>query len=304
MMDRTRPEIPAALQALMTEVGPRWGEGVTSNVKMMVDEFSKVHAAASHEDSRVTADIAYGAHPRQQFDLFEPATGSGKRPLVIFVHGGAFVQGHRNRTPQIYANVLHYFARHGILGINMGYRLAPDATYPEASLDIAAVVSWAHDHAAEIGADPKRIFLMGHSAGGAHAGAYAYDRRIHGKAGPRLAGLVIVSGRVRAETLPDNPNAEKVRAYYGSDPSRLENGSAVSHVDANSVPTFIAMAQYENPLIDLHCLELANRLAVAKRRVPPVFWLRGHNHTSIIGHMNTAEDVLGGAIRTFIAKPY
>jgi hypothetical protein len=60
-------------------------------------------------------------------------------------------------------------------------------------------------------------------------------------------------------------------------------------VGANAVPTFIAWAEFENPLIDVHCAELAFRLAQAKRRSPPLLWLRGHNHTSAIGHINTDE---------------
>jgi hypothetical protein len=74
-------------------------------------------------------------------------------------------------------------------------------------------------------------------------------------------------------------------------------------VDESSVPTFVAWAEFENPLIDVHCAELCFRLAQAKRRSPPSMWLRGHNHTSSIGHINTAEDALGLAMLDFIANP-
>jgi hypothetical protein len=74
-------------------------------------------------------------------------------------------------------------------------------------------------------------------------------------------------------------------------------------VDANSVPTFVAWSEFENPLLDVYCAELVHRLGIAKRRTPPVVWLNGHNHTSIIAHMNLEEDVLGSAIRAFIDNP-
>ena len=74
-------------------------------------------------------------------------------------------------------------------------------------------------------------------------------------------------------------------------------------IDADSVPTFVAWGEYENPLIDVHCAELVYRLSTAKRRSPPIVWLRGHNHTSTIAHINTAEDVLGRAMLDFIAEP-
>ena len=66
------------------------------------------------------------------------------------------------------------------------------------------------------------------------------------------------------------------------------------------MPTFVAMAEFENPLIDVYCLELAHRLAHAERMAPPVLWLKEHNHTSIIANMNTSEEVLGKAILRFI----
>ena len=298
------PSIPPELSALMASVGPRWLQDVPGHVKLMVEEFSRVHRQAEPESLALNGDVAYGPHERQRFDVFSPLGAGRNRPAVLFVHGGAFVDGHRNRTPEIYSNVTRYFARHGMVAINIGYRLAPDARYPDATRDIAEVVRWTRDHAGEIGVDPARIFLMGHSAGGAHAASYAYDKRLHGPDGPGLAGLIVVSGRVRADNLPENPNARKVEAYYGTDSSIYEECSPVSHVTVGSVPTFVAWSQYENALIDVYCAELTHRLGAAKRRTPPIVWLQGHNHTSMIGHINTAEDVLGTAMRSFIDNPY
>jgi acetyl esterase/lipase len=286
----------------MAEIGPQWSPA--KHVKLMLDKFSELHKMAPTEGIDIKADIAYGAHPRQRIDLYLPANSNRGRPAVLFVHGGAFLDGHRNRTSEIYANVLRYFARHGIVGINIGYRLADDTPYPGATEDVAAVVAWTREHADEIGVDRNRIFLMGHSAGAAHTGSFAYDKRHHPAAGPGLAGHLVISGRVRAETRPENPNAHKVVSYYGTDdPEALADVSPVSHVDEHSVPTFIAWSEFENPLIGLHCAELAFRLAQAKRRSPPLLWLRGHNHTSSIAHINTAEDELGRAMLDFIGAP-
>jgi acetyl esterase len=303
-MSSSFPEIPNELRQLMAELGPRWGSNPAAHVKIMVDRFSEVLERAPKEGVTVRRDIPYGSHSRQKFDLFEPDNKGGKRTAIVFVHGGAFLDGHPNRTDEIYSNVLHYFARNGNVGVNIGYRLAGDAKYPAASEDIASVIKWIQQHAEAIGVDASRIFLMGHSAGAAHAGSYAYDKRLQPSVGPGIAGLIVVSGRVRAETLSENPNAHKVAAYYETrDGARLNDMSPVSHVGADSVPTFVAWGEYENPLIDLHCAELVHRLAIAKRRTPPMFWLRGHNHTSTIGHINTAEDDLGRALLDFIANP-
>lgn len=295
--------ISPRVRSLMAEIGPKWGTATSAHVKLMVAEFTELHRAVPKTGTIEQRDFAYGPHERQKLDVYVPADAGTKRPAVVFVHGGAFTEGDRNRSPEIYANVSRYFAKAGIAGVNTGYRLAPEVRYPEGSRDVGAAVQWARRHAAEFGIDPSRIFLMGHSAGAAHAAGYAYARRLHPADGPGIAGLIVVSGRVRADNSPENPNARRVEAYYGPDASRYDEWSPVSHVDAESVPTLVAWSEFENPLLDVYCAELVYRLAVAKRRSPPSIWLKGHNHASMISHIGLDEDVLGSALREFIANP-
>jgi acetyl esterase len=312
MASPSLPQIPEELWRLMAQIGPIWGQDTRGHVKLMIERFSEILRDSRRDYVDVRRDIAYGDHERQRFDVFIPnakahvagvPNASGKRPALVFVHGGAFTEGNRNRTTEIYSNVLHYFARFGVVGVNTGYRLAPDFKYPDATRDVAAVVNWVRGHAGDLSVDTDRIFLMGHSAGAAHAGSYAYDTDFHPVSGHGLAGLIIVSGRVRADNRPDNPNARRVEDYYGADPAVLDRVSPVNKLSANAVRTFIAFSEFENPLIDVYCLELAYRLAQLNGRSPPVMRLRGHNHTSIIGHFNTAEDRLGCAIRRFMDVP-
>ncbi|MEH2510400.1 acetyl esterase [Nitrobacteraceae bacterium AZCC 1564] len=296
------PTIPTELSDLMATVGPIWASNTKGHIQLMIDKFTDV-LKWSPKDNIAVESISYGEHERQKFELFNPSRGTvGRRPALIFVHGGAFTEGSRHRSSEIYANVLYYFARHGVVGVNLGYRLAPEVQYPEATYDIAKVVRWVQANANQLNVDPKRIFLMGHSAGGAHVGSYAYDKRLQPASGHGLAGVLIISGRVRADARDDNPNAKRVMAYYGSDTSVYDDLSPVSHVDAQSPPTFVACAEFENPLIDVYCFELAHRLAVSKGRAPPFMWLKGHNHTSIIAHFNTAEDELGRACLRFMQE--
>ncbi len=295
------PNIPTELRDLMAKVGPIWGSDTKGHVQLMIDKFTEV-LKWSPKDNVTIQSMRYGDHERQAFEIFyPPQNGNKPKPCLIFVHGGAFTEGSRHRSPEIYANVLYYFARHGIIGVNVGYRLAPDATYPQATVDVSKVVTFVREHAADMNVDPHKIFLMGHSAGGAHVGTYAYDKRFRPANGTGLAGVFIISGRVRADARKDNPNAQRVAAYYGDDPQIYNDVSPVSHIDAESPPTLVACAEYENPLIDVYCLELAYKLAAAKGRAPPVVWLKGHNHTSIIAHFNTSEDDLGRACLQFIA---
>jgi acetyl esterase/lipase len=220
--------------------------------------------------------------------------------VVVFVHGGAFVRGDKDIDGEVYANVLYYFARHGYLGVTMEYRRAPEFKYPSGAQDVAEAVAWVRRNAREYGGDPERIFLIGHSAGGTHVAGYAYDAGAVSP-DPPVSGLVLLSSRLRVDALPGNPNAEGVRAYFGVDESKYEQLSPLVHGAASNLPVFIAIAEYENPYLDVYGAELFYRVAATRGRAPRFLRLPRHNHISLVAHLNSEEDILGSEIRDFLA---
>ena len=88
-----------------------------------------------------------------------PATG----PLLVFLHGGGFIFG----DLASHDSSCRYLAEQaGVRVLAIDYRLAPEEPFPAAYDDALAAFDWAHEHAAEIGADPERIGVGGDSAGG------------------------------------------------------------------------------------------------------------------------------------------
>lgn len=70
----------------------------------------------------LSKDLTYGSDPLQKLDLYAPqGDAAGTAPIVVFVHGGRFSRGDK----RFGENVAAYFARHGMLGVTMNYRLAP-----------------------------------------------------------------------------------------------------------------------------------------------------------------------------------
>lgn len=289
--------LPESARKVMADIGPIWGQDIQKHRDMTLEVYLPLLAAAPKAGVEKIHDIAYGRHPRQVMDIFRPA-GKKNMPVALFVHGGAFVRGDKCVNDEVYDNVLYWFARQGVLGINLEYRLAPEAAYPGVTDDMALAIAWVKAHAAGFGGDPESIFLVGHSAGATHVAAYAWDPA-SGYLGRDLKGMVLISGRLRADVSPENPNAAGVKAYWGADESLYEARSPVTHAGASKLPLMIANAEFENPLLDIYGLEAAWRIAEARRRAPRYVRLTGHNHTSIVAHFNTEEEILGREILDF-----
>jgi hypothetical protein len=114
--------------------------------------------------------------------------------------------------------------------------------------------------------------------------------------------MILISGRLRADVLPDNPNAGGVRAYYGDDPALYEERSPATYAERCDLPVFIAIAEYENPYLDVYGAEFFYRVARARNRAPRFLRLARHNHTSMVAHFNAGEEQLGREILDFMAR--
>jgi len=254
--------------------------------------------AAPKAGVKVTKDIAYGAHPRQKLDIYQP---SGKRnlPIMVFFHGGGYTAGERDYNPMVHANILTYFAHNGFLGINADYRLAPEFAWPTGGEDVRSVVEWVKKNAAQYDGNPNRIFLFGHSAGASHVALYALDRRFQPANGAGIAGAILLSGRYALHYDPDDASLAKggVAEYFGTDPNRFESRSVASHVADSHVPIMIVVSEHDQVNLATTSGELF--VALCKRdggRCPRLLQLKYHNHASEFYHFNTQDDYLGKEI--------
>jgi acetyl esterase len=290
-------------RATLARIGPIWGTDIAKHREITVGIYAKLHETATKSNAAIARDLAYGAHPRQVLDVFTPA-GARDADVLVFVHGGAFVRGDKIQPGGLYENVLHWFAKQGLVGVNVEYRLGSEAPEPSGAEDVRDAVAWVRANIARYGGDPARIFVFGHSAGGTHAATFALDPRVRPAAGPGIAGLIIVSGRLRADTLPENPNREPVKIYFGPDESTYAARSPMAFADRCDMPLMVAIAEYENPLLDRYGIEFAWRVAEAKKRVPRFVRMTRHNHNSICAHFNTGEEILGREMLDFIARGF
>lgn len=89
--------------------------------------------------------------------------GEGKRPCIIFFHGGGFFAG----TTKCVENPCKALAMYAdAVVFSVDYRLAPEHPYPIGFSDNDAVVQWVYEHGEELGIDRNQIGVSGDSAGG------------------------------------------------------------------------------------------------------------------------------------------
>jgi acetyl esterase/lipase len=294
------PGLSGADRERLLAIGPVWNDDIVGHRQVVIDVFSP-RVATIGPDVTVERDLPYGPDARHRLDVFRPVE-TGTRPIVVFVHGGAFTRGVKSVNGAIYDNLLYWFVRNGFVGFNVEYRLAPQAAYPQGALDLHDALTWISAHAAKYGGDPQQIILVGHSAGGTHAASYLLDPAIGVTPSADIRALVLLSARLRADTRPENPNAKNVVAYFGADESLLAVRSPVTHAHRCLIPTFIGIAEFENRLLDQYGLEFALEVARATGRMPRVVQCPHHNHTSIVAHFGTADEALGQAILEFIGN--
>ncbi len=120
--------------------------------------------AQIHHIERKMLDIAYAqVSPAQKLDLYWPAAGNGPFPVIIVIHGGAFMGGDK-RDIQLMPMLEGLKRDYAVVSIN--YRMSGEALFPALIHDVKAAIRWVRAHAEQFLFDPNRIAVWGGSAGG------------------------------------------------------------------------------------------------------------------------------------------
>jgi acetyl esterase/lipase len=237
---------------------------------------------------KVARDVKYGSDPRNVVDVFTAEGATGARPVLMFVHGGGLIRGSK-RTPgsAFYDNIMLWAARNGMVGVNVEYRLAPAHPWPAGAEDMGAAVRWVADHGATYGADPAKIFLMGHSAGATHVSTYVSHPEFHGPKGSGLAGAIFSS--TPAFDLTTEPQSEGRMAYYGSDPSKYAERSTMAGLIKTSIPSIFEQN-----------VRMKDILCKSEHGCVRSIALAHHSHMSASYAINTADKLISNQILEFV----
>jgi acetyl esterase/lipase len=213
-------------------------------------------------------DVVYGSHKGREMhvDMYQPTGSTNHRTAILVLHGGGWTTGDR-KMMQPHCEAL---ASRGFTALAVEYRFLTEVPWPGQLHDVKTAIRWTHEHASELGIDPDRIVLQGHSAG-AHlslvaAGTYGrpeFDPDFAGSppAGP-ISAVVAFYPPLRLDpdrALPDlsagSPGPEAFRAIRGADgsiPAAMLLGPAGTAEEAASASPITYVTEGFPPTILFH----------------------------------------------------
>lgn len=230
---------------------------------------------------RAKAAVPYGANVRHKIDIYSPENTSAPAPVVVFFYGGNWVAGERDD----YAFVGRALASRGFVVVIPDYRLYPEVKYPDFLDDSAQAVAWTAREIARFGGDPKRLYLMGHSAGAYNAAMVALDPRYLAKFDMQpsaLRGWIGMAGPY--DFLPiENPTTRPVFHFPNTPP----DSQPVRHVGKDAPPALLIAANKDklvNP--SRNTGSLASKLRANGVPVQELYYDRV-NHVTLVGTLAT-----------------
>lgn len=193
-------------------------------------------------------------------DLYLPEKKTAASlPVVIWVHGGGWKNGSKDRCPAM------YLAQHGFAVVSINYRLLDEAQWPAQIDDCYAAVRWVRRNAGEYHLDADHIGAWGSSAGG-HLVALMGTRSYPGqeKVSSRVQAVCDWFGPSELLTMPPNTlgngrSEEDVAKSNGAKllgqtvykvPKLAKDASALDNVSADDAP-FLIMHGSEDPGVPL-----------------------------------------------------
>ena len=241
------------------QIGPTGGRDTSFSVQGSYLREKKYHPELTLADStlpagvRVARNIPYSTPVSTRkllLDVYSPSATSRKlRPAVVMVHGGGWRSGDRSHNNTLAGQL----AAKGFVAIPVEYRLSTEALYPAAVHDVKAAIRWVRANAKKYAIDPKRIAILGFSAGGQLAtlvGATNHNAAFEGSGGnanasSEVQAIVDIDG-VLAFIHPESGEGNDTKSIsagtywfgYSKDqkPELWQEASALTHIGKQTPP--------------------------------------------------------------------
>lgn len=235
--------------------------------------------------------VAYGNAEIEKLDIYRPpGAGSGRAPVFIFIHGGAW----RGGRAEEYAAPAELFGAAGVSWVVPDFSWVQDAGGSLMVLadQVCRAIAWVYRNAAQFGGDPSRLFVGGQSSGG-HLAAVALTTDWRGDfdlPADIIKGGLCVSGMYELAPV----RLSKRSAYVAFDDETVERLSPLRHLDQLHAPVVVAYGTCETPEFQRQNREFAAAVAAAGKPVRLVVG-EHYNHFELPETLANPYGLLGRA---------
>ena len=210
-------------------------------------------------------------------DIYRGSGQGGKRPGLVYIHGGAWVLGDKRQQGLPLCN---HLASLGWVCANANYRLSPGATYPDHVVDAQSAVDWLREHSSEYGVDPDFIAIAGNSAG-AHIAAMTALTSDSVQAVVTFYGVYDLTNRLGVY----NPafidrlvGPHVLKAFFDTEAEKFHAASPMDHAGRVSVPWLVMQGDHDSLTPVREAREFARRLREHSKHMVGYAELPGAQH--------------------------
>lgn len=188
--------------------------------------------------NKASVTLGYGPAPEQIMDIYLPDENPVNAPVLVLVHGGAWMFGDKN-SKAVLRNKLAYWQPKGFIVVTINYRLLPDADPLIQAQDVALALSYLQSRIKNWGGDPEKITLMGHSAGGHLAALISANPARYQKLKPWRASIILDSAAMDVPTIMINKHPRLYDQAFGGDRQLWTSASPMHQLNRHAVPMLL-----------------------------------------------------------------
>ena len=226
----------------------------------------------------VQENVAYGLRARHRLDLFRTQTPREHRPLIVFVHGGAWMHGDKKD----YRFIGEAFAKEGFDVAVINYHLAPEHIFPASIDDLSLALNYLNVHQLKYQISTEKVVLMGHSAGAFNVISALYHPKPYEiQCRSQISAIIGLAGPyhfdykgdpICADAFDQNRPYQEVMPYY--------------FVESNTVKHYLLVAENDDVVGLSNAVDLDRRLK-EKGNYSQLWTVPRIGHISMIGSVSS-----------------
>ena len=226
----------------------------------------------------VQENVAYGLRARHRLDLFRTQKPREHRPLIVFVHGGAWMHGDKKD----YRFIGEAFAKEGFDVAVINYHLAPEHIFPASIDDLSLALNYLNVHQLKYQISTEKVVLMGHSAGAFNVMSALYHPKPYEiQCRSQITAIIGLAGPyhfdykgdpICADAFDQNRPYQEVMPYY--------------FVESNRVKHYLLVAENDDVVGLSNAVDLDRRLK-EKGNYSQLWTVPRIGHISMIGSVSS-----------------